>query len=78
VWPGVGRCSIPPQPSRFVKARHTLVLLLCLSSMHRPAKPGVISVAQSGCMFPEWFGPGSTFATEARTVERYSFRGYVP
>ena len=27
------------------------------------AMPGVISVAQSDCMFPEWFGPGSTFAS---------------
>ena len=77
-WPACGpvwgRCSIPPQPSRLAKARHTLVLLLCRSSVHRLAKPGVISVAQRDCMFPEWFGPGSTFATDARTVDRHSFR----
>jgi hypothetical protein len=65
------------QPSRLAKARHTLVLLLGPSSMHRLAKPGVI-LARSDCVFPEWFGPGSTFATDARTVDRHSFALYVP
>ena len=42
--------------------------------VHRLAKPGAISMAQSDCMFPEWFGPGFTFAIDARSVDRYSFR----
>jgi hypothetical protein len=73
VWPGVGEmCDSSSALAFGQSSAHAGPAALPVECAL--AEPGVISVAQSDCMFPEWFGPGSTFATDARTVDRCSFR----